>query len=94
MGDLPKKKENGLIVMGDLPEKTWWSHCNGWPTQMKDGGLIMMGDLPRKNDQNVNWSRCNGWPTQIKNMENWSRCNGWPTQKKYWRGLKGALERR
>jgi hypothetical protein len=28
------------------PEK-WWSHCYGWPTQMKDGGLIMMGDILR-----------------------------------------------
>jgi hypothetical protein len=33
MGDLPKKKESGLIVMGDLPK---WKN-----------DLIVMGDLPR-----------------------------------------------
>jgi hypothetical protein len=41
------EKDDGLIVMGDLPKERWWSHCNGRPTQMKDVGLIMMGDLPK-----------------------------------------------
>ena len=27
-----------------------WSHCNGWPTQMKSG----------------NWSYCYGWPIHMK----------------------------
>jgi len=36
MGDLPKEKNNSLIVMGDIPRK--------------NDGLIMMGDLPRKNN--------------------------------------------
>jgi len=37
--------------MGDLPKwKKWWSHYDGWPTQVENDGLIMMGDLPRKND--------------------------------------------
>jgi len=41
--------EDGLIVMGDLPKWRWWSHYDGWPTQMKDDdGLIMMGDLPKQ----------------------------------------------
>jgi hypothetical protein len=58
------KKDGGLIVMGDLPRwkmlvslwwvtypnKRCWSHCYGWPTQIKDVGLIVMGDLPRKSD--------------------------------------------
>jgi hypothetical protein len=51
MGDLPRckmiKMWIGLIVMGDLPKwkmvslwwvtypEEWWSHCDGWPTQMK-----------------------------------------------------------
>jgi hypothetical protein len=36
MGDLPKEKNDNLIVMGDLPRK--------------NDGLIMTGDLPRKNN--------------------------------------------
>jgi len=24
--------KSGLIVMGDLPRKKWWSHYDGWPT--------------------------------------------------------------
>ena len=37
MGDLPDKEKmwSGLIVMGDLPKWKWWSHYDGWPTQMK-----------------------------------------------------------
>jgi len=46
MGDLPKwkmvslwwvtyPKKDGLIMMGDLPKWRWWSHYDGWPTQMK-----------------------------------------------------------
>jgi len=41
MGDLPRerrkkeKKNDGLIMMGDLPKERW-SHYDGWPTQMKD----------------------------------------------------------
>jgi hypothetical protein len=39
MGDLPRKYD-GLIVMGDLHrwndgKNVKWSHCNGWPTQVK-----------------------------------------------------------
>jgi len=33
MGDLPRKSD-GLIVMGDLPKERWWSHYDGWPTQI------------------------------------------------------------
>jgi hypothetical protein len=33
-------------------EKKWWSHCDGWPTQMKD----------------KRWSHYNGRPTQRKMM--------------------------
>ena len=36
MGDLPKKKKDGLIVMGDLPKG-----------KKRKSGLIIMGDLPR-----------------------------------------------
>jgi hypothetical protein len=48
MGDLPRK-DDGLIMMGDLPRWRWWSHYDGWPTHKNDG-LIMMGDLPRKHN--------------------------------------------
>jgi hypothetical protein len=53
--------EDGLIMMGDLPKwkmvslwwvtypsERWWSHYDGWPSQMQDDGLIMMGDLPKE----------------------------------------------
>jgi hypothetical protein len=36
MGDLPRRR-NGLIVMGDLPEKKTWRI-----------GRVVMGDLPKK----------------------------------------------
>jgi hypothetical protein len=44
MGDLPRwkieKMWSGRVIMGDLPrwkiKNVKWSHCNGWPTQMKD----------------------------------------------------------
>jgi len=62
--------------MGDLPTWRWWSHydgwptqmkcwshCNGWPTQEKDVGLIMMGDLPKWKKW---WSHYDGWPTQME----------------------------
>jgi hypothetical protein len=87
MGDLPRWND-GLIMMGDLPRKMmvsllwvtypnerWWSHYDGWHTQMQDDGLIMMGDLPR-------WkmmSHYDGWPTQKKW---WSHYDEWPTQMK------------
>jgi len=37
MGDLLDKEKmwSGLIIMGDLPKWKWWSHYDGWPTQMK-----------------------------------------------------------
>ena len=51
MGDLPRKNNDGLIMMGDLPKwkmnvslwwvtypnERWWSHYDGWPTQIEDG---------------------------------------------------------
>jgi hypothetical protein len=61
MGDLPRSKntKSGHIVMGDLLR--WkkcekWSHCYGWPNQMK------------KIWQIKKWSHCYGWPTQMKKM--------------------------
>jgi len=79
-----KNVKSGLIVMGDLPRWKWWSHYDGWPTQMKvvvslwwvtypdeGGGLIMMGDLPKEKK----WSYCDGWPTQMED-ERWSHCYG------------------
>ena len=62
------------------PSGKWWSHYDGWPTQMNDG-LIMMGDLPRWKECEVR-SHYNGWPTQMEDRKNmkWSHCNGWPTQ--------------
>jgi hypothetical protein len=68
-GDLPREKDDGLIMMGDLPRwklmvSLWWvtypdegvkrSHCYGWPTQeMMKGGLIIMGDLPRQKNDGL-----------------------------------------
>jgi hypothetical protein len=47
----PTQKQNdGLIVMGDLPEwkRKEWSHSYGWPTQGEE------------------WPHYYGWPTQVK----------------------------
>ena len=73
-----------------------WSHCNGWPTQVKDdlivlgdlpwwkmsSGLIVMGDLPKLRW----WSHCDGWPTQKENglimMSDLPRWKMWLTWQK------------
>jgi len=47
MGDLPKWKMMVLLWWVTYPDRRWWSHYDGWPTQIEDDGLIMMGDLPR-----------------------------------------------
>ena len=75
----PSGKNNGLIVMGDLPKERW-SPYDGWPTQRKNG-LIMMGDLPKWKECEVR-SHYDGWPTQVEDRKDvkWSRYNGWPTQ--------------
>ena len=70
MGDLPRK-DDGLIVMGDLPsgKEEEWSHSLGdlprggmasflwvtYPDKKMENGLILMADLPRKV-----WSHCDG----------------------------------
>jgi hypothetical protein len=78
-------KDDGLIMMGDLPKERW-SHYDGWPTQMEDDGLIMMSDLPRERKKNglimmgdlpkERWSHYDGWPTQMKMMVSlwWVTC--------------------
>jgi len=69
-----RKKNDGLIIMGDLPKERW-SHYDGRPTQRKkrkkNDGLIIMGDLPKER-----WSHYDGWPTQMKMMVSlwWVTC--------------------
>ena len=103
MGDLPRWKnvKNGLIMMGDLPKwKKWWSHCDGWPTQVekmmvslwwvtypKKDGLIMMGDLPRW--KNVTYlAKRLGWRSldriRLTNCASWLQ--GWLEDPSWWQG--------
>jgi hypothetical protein len=28
--------------MGDLPKERWWSHYNGWPTQIKTWRMVSL----------------------------------------------------
>jgi len=59
------------------PDENWWSHCDGWPTQIKwwshsDGWPTQIKW----------WSHSDGWPTQMQYddfFKKWSHCYGWPT---------------
>jgi hypothetical protein len=80
-----------------------WSHCYGWPTQMKDG-LIMMGDLPKWTMEKI-WiglivmgdlPKCKmvslWWVTYPnKNMENGLIVMGDLPRKRWWWKTKGGL---
>jgi len=91
MGDLPRKNY-GLIMMGDLPiwkmmvslwwvtypNERWWSHYDGWPTQIKSGKWSHCYGWPTQM-QGERWSHCYGWPTYMENKRR-SHYNGWSTQ--------------
>jgi len=100
-----QKKNDGLIMMGDLPKwKKMWKTVSLWWVTYPNGknvkcGLIMMGDLPKWKECEVR-SHYNGWPTQMEDGKNmkWSHCYGWPTQvedRKKWSGrvIMGDLPR-
>jgi len=58
-----EKKNDGLIIMGDLPKERW-SHYDGWPTQMKMMVSLWWVTCP---DERC-WSHYDGWPTQITDV--------------------------
>jgi hypothetical protein len=50
-----KKYEVVSLLWVTYPNERWWSHYDGWPTQMED-------------EKKVKWSHCYGWPTQMKDV--------------------------
>jgi hypothetical protein len=63
MGDLLGEEYKGFFK---------WSHCNGWPTQMKNA-KIFQNDLivcpSEKCKYFSKWFHCNGRPAQVKNTK-------------------------
>ena len=71
-----KNRWRMVSFFGWPTQKKWWSHCNGWPTQMEKiwwSGLVVMGDLPKYKECELR-SHCNGWPTQ-KNVGEGSKAH-------------------
>ena len=55
-------------------QKKWWSHCDGWPTQVERGksGLILWVTYPGEG-----MASFFGWPTQVKKKDGeWSHSLG------------------
>ena len=61
------------------PSGKWWSHYDGWPTQVEKGRVVsfLWVTYPGGRMASLSWVT---YPSK-KNGE-WSHSNGWPTQKK------------
>jgi len=67
MGDLPKCKMVSLWWV-TCPVGRWWSHCDGWPTQMQDKMRSHYNGWPTQMKDEKR-SHCNGWPTQMEKCD-------------------------
>jgi hypothetical protein len=96
MGDLPRKNNDGLIVMGDLPKgmmmvSLWWVTYLNEEWKVYEVVSLLWVTYPKEKKSGLiimgdlpRWKMKSGLIVMgdLPRKRWWSHCDGWPTQRK------------